>query len=158
MILALFIVNRTILMFKNFIILKFQQPQYENLHKTNVKHLNYKLYYQQLHVKCLCNFASYWLQAPWGWHDSVETCRTVIICEIIVQIWHSQDRSSWYILITKVNEMHCFSNLFWYRTLHVSDRSTVHHQEYISTVSINTTADAHTLAASSRLNWRPPPI
>ena len=25
--------------------------------------------------------------------------------------------------------MHYFSNLFWYRTLHVSDRSTVHHQE-----------------------------
>ena len=25
--------------------------------------------------------------------------------------------------------MHCFSNLFWYRTLYVSDRLTVHHQE-----------------------------
>ena len=25
--------------------------------------------------------------------------------------------------------MHYFSNLFWYRVLHVSDRSTVHHQE-----------------------------
>jgi len=25
--------------------------------------------------------------------------------------------------------MHYFSNLFWYRTLHVSDRFTVHHQE-----------------------------
>jgi len=24
--------------------------------------------------------------------------------------------------------MHSFSNLFWYRTLHVSDRFTVHHQ------------------------------
>jgi len=23
--------------------------------------------------------------------------------------------------------MHCFSTLFWYRTLHVSDRLTVHH-------------------------------
>ena len=31
--------------------------------------------------------------------------------------------------------MHCFSNLFWYGTLHVSDRFTVHHQES-STVSI----------------------
>jgi hypothetical protein len=25
--------------------------------------------------------------------------------------------------------MHYFSNLFWYRTLHVSDRFTVHYQE-----------------------------
>ena len=26
----------------------------------------------------------YWLQVSWGWHDSVETCRSVIICEMIV--------------------------------------------------------------------------
>jgi len=32
------------------------------------------------------------------------------------------------ILITKANKMHYFSTLFWYRTLYVSDRSTVHHQ------------------------------
>jgi len=29
----------------------------------------------------------------------------------------------------KTNEMHYFTNLFWCRTLHVSDRFTVHHQE-----------------------------
>jgi len=29
----------------------------------------------------------------------------------------------------KTNEMYYFTNLFWYRTLHVSDRFTVHHQE-----------------------------
>jgi len=29
----------------------------------------------------------------------------------------------------KTNEMHYFTNLFWYRTLRVSDRFTVHHQE-----------------------------
>ena len=29
----------------------------------------------------------------------------------------------------KTKEMHYFSNLFWNRTLHVSDRFTVHHQE-----------------------------
>jgi hypothetical protein len=33
------------------------------------------------------------------------------------------------ILIIKANKIHYFSNLFWYRTLHVSDRLTVHHQE-----------------------------
>jgi len=32
----------------------------------------------------------------------------------------------------KANEMHYFSNLF--HKLHVSDRSTVHHQEYLNTV------------------------
>jgi len=37
-----------------------------------------------------------------------------------------------YILVLKVEEMHCFSNLF--DTLHVSENSTVHHQEYLNTV------------------------
>ena len=37
-------------------------------------------------LKYLCNLARYWLQAPWGWHDSVETCSSVIICEIIVHL------------------------------------------------------------------------
>ena len=54
--------------------------------KTCVKHLNCKLYYRQLHLKYWCNLARYWLQAPWGWHDNVETCRRVIICEIIVHL------------------------------------------------------------------------
>jgi len=48
-----------------------------NLHKTCVKHLNCKLYYQQLHLKYWCNLARYWLQGPWGWHSSVRTCRSV---------------------------------------------------------------------------------
>jgi hypothetical protein len=51
-----------------------------------VKHLNCKLYYQQLHLKYLCNLARYWLQAVWEWHDSVETCSSVMICEIIVHL------------------------------------------------------------------------
>ena len=29
-----------------------------------MKHLKFKLYYQQLHLKCLCNLAMYLLQAP----------------------------------------------------------------------------------------------
>jgi len=33
------------------------------------------------------------------------------------------------ILKIKANEMHYFTNLFWQRTLHVSDRSTAHHQD-----------------------------
>ena len=34
----------------------------------------------------LSNLARYWLQAAWGWHGSVETCSSVIICEIIVHL------------------------------------------------------------------------
>ena len=44
-------------------------------------------------------------------------------------IWHSEDRASWYIRISETKKMHYFSTLFWYATLHVSDRLTVHHQE-----------------------------
>jgi len=33
------------------------------------------------------------------------------------------------LLMIKAYQMHYFLNLFWYRTLHVSDRSTVHHQD-----------------------------
>ena len=50
-------------------------------------------------------------------------------CKFLSLFWNSEDRASWYILIIKTNEMHYFSNLFWCRTLHISDRSTVHHQE-----------------------------
>jgi len=66
--------------------LRFQRLKYENLHKIYVKHVNGKLYYQQLHLKYLCNLAGYWLQDPWGWQDRVETCRSVTICEIIVHL------------------------------------------------------------------------
>jgi len=60
------------------------------LNKTSVKHLNCKLYYQQLHLKYWCNLARYWLQAVWGWQDSVETCSNMIICDIIVCISWSE--------------------------------------------------------------------
>jgi hypothetical protein len=43
-------------------------------------------YYQQLYLKHLCKLARYWLQALWWWHDSVETCSSVIICEIVVHL------------------------------------------------------------------------
>ena len=39
-----------------------------------------------MHFKYWCNLARYWLQAAWGWHNSVETCSSVIICEIIVHL------------------------------------------------------------------------
>jgi len=44
-------------------------------------------------------------------------------------IWHSEDRASWYILIIKPTRCTDFSNLFWNRSLHVSDRFYFHHQE-----------------------------
>jgi len=39
-----------------------------------------------MQLKYLCNFTKHWLQAPWGCHDSVETCRIVILCELIVRL------------------------------------------------------------------------
>ena len=66
------------------------------VHKTYVKHLDCRLYYQQLHLKFLCNLARYWLQAAWGWHNSAETCSGVIICEIIVNLLVSLQNKCWY--------------------------------------------------------------
>jgi len=42
--------------------------------------------YKIMHLKYLWNLARYWLQVPWGWHDSVETRGSVIICEIILHL------------------------------------------------------------------------
>ena len=47
---------------------------------------NFKLYYQLLHLTYLCNLARYLLRTPWGWHNRVETYRSVIICEIFVHL------------------------------------------------------------------------
>ena len=51
--------------------------------------------------------------------------------------------------------MHYFSNLFWYRTLHVSDRFTVHHQEssaVYTAIGICHTGYADCLLVRSRWN------
>ena len=50
----------------------------------------------------------------------------------------------------KTNEIHYFKNLFWYRTLHVSDRFTVHDQEssnVYAAVGIRQTVYADSLLA-----------
>jgi len=52
--------------------------------------------------------------------------------------------------------MHYFSNLFWYRTLHVSDRLTVHHQEsstVYTAIGICHTGYADCLLARSGWSW-----
>ena len=46
--------------------------------------------------------------------------------------WRSDDRASWYILIIKPTRCTKFSNLFWNKILHVSDSSSVHHQEFFT--------------------------
>ena len=51
--------------------------------------------------------------------------------------------------------MHYFSNLFWYKTLHVSDRFTVHHQEsntVYTAIRICHTVYADCLLARSSIN------
>ena len=72
---------------------------------TYIIHLNFKSYYQQLHLKCLCNLARYWLQALWRWHDSVEACRSTIICETSVQM----------LVILQINRIRFGSFELWLR-------------------------------------------
>ena len=55
------------------------------------------------------------------------------------------------ILIMKANEMHNFSNLFDKSTRRVSDRSTVHHQEYLNTV--HTIGICHASSVGCLLAW-----
>ena len=62
-------------------------------------------------------------------------------------IWHSEDSALWYILIIKTNVMHYFSNLFWRKTLKVTVRFTVHHQE--SSTVYTETGNCHTGYADS---------
>jgi len=89
-----------------------------NLHKAYVKHLNCKLYYQQLHLKYLCNLARYRLQTPWGWHNSVETCSSVIICEIIVHLLVTVQNNSNRVFIKRY-----FFGLYAFNRLHAHDYS-----------------------------------
>jgi hypothetical protein len=57
------------------------------------------------------------------------------ILELVNILPHSPEADSvTWILIIKANKMHNFSNLFDKVFLHVSDRSTAHHQEYLNSV------------------------
>jgi len=47
-------------------------------------------------------------------------------------IWRLCDRASWQISHNKPTRCTNFSNLFWNKTLHVSDSSSVHHQEFFT--------------------------
>jgi hypothetical protein len=74
--------------------------------KTYVEHLNCKLYYQQLHLKYLCNL------------NSVETCRNVIICEIIVHLLVIVQNKRTKQNKTKIIKLYCFVynkfvDVFW---------------------------------------------
>jgi len=54
--------------------------------------------------------------------------------------------------------MHYFSNLFWYRTLHVSNSFSVYHQEsstVYTAIGICHTGYADCLLAGSGWNWVP---
>jgi len=46
-------------------------------------------------------------------------------------VWNllQYERGTFLILVIKTNNMYYFSNLFWYRTLHILDRFSIHHQE-----------------------------
>ena len=79
--------------------------------KKKIRTLNHICQYLQSHTKhtLLRSFVSFQLVSiPNTSHIQKHEC----IQELSSLIWHSEDRASWYILIMKANEMHCFSNLF----------------------------------------------
>jgi len=56
-----------------------------------------------------------------------------LLMKSTVTVWHSGDRVSWQILIKKNQADALISQIyFWNKTLHVSDSSSVHHQESIT--------------------------
>jgi hypothetical protein len=58
--------------------------------RTGIKHVWNILIVNCIANSCFWNTGVTWqgiaLQAVWGWHDSVETCSSEIICEIIVPL------------------------------------------------------------------------
>ena len=95
------------------------------------------------------------LPAPFGAFRAMAVCRfntltgdlRYICIYIYIYIWNSEDRASWYILIIKPKRCTNFSNLFFLnRSLHVSDRFSVRHQE--STTVYTATDVCHTVLNS----------
>ena len=99
-----------------------------------------------------CRLSSNWMRLiesyrmPWGWtgmlnHWTALQCSgqqlvtkyvMLVLSQMITtskRIWHSEYRASWYILIIKPTRCTNSQINFWNRTLHVSDRFSVHHQE-----------------------------
>ena len=82
-------------------------------------------------------------------------------CELLYKVWKAVMCLRVYrylrnILIINTNEMHYFSNLFWHRTPHVSDRFTVHHQEsstVYTAIGVCHTGYANCLLARSGWNF-----
>jgi hypothetical protein len=98
----------------------------------------------------------------WDWTDfrsarpvmahAATTSRLLIF---ILRNWRSEDGASWYILIVSQREAPISQIYFWNRTLHVSERFSVHHQEnstVYTTIGICHTGYADCLLAGSGCN------
>ena len=112
--------------------------------------------YQQLHLKYLCNLARYQLRAPWGWHDSVVTCRSVAICEIIVHLLVIVQNNTAIIVRGPSRRKYCYSDTndqgFWNFLVRTTDNSegllkttdfsekriSIHKIKYMDTESLST--------------------
>jgi predicted phage tail protein len=84
---------------------------------------------------------------------------TAVYRDLVQQIWHSADRASWHILIIKTNKMPSSQIYFWNRTLHVSGRVSVYHQEsstLYTAIGIRHTGYADCLLARSGWNSAKP--
>jgi len=57
---------------------------------------------------------------------------SVNLSKFCSHLWHSWDLASWQFSYNKSTRCTNFSHLFWRETLHVSDSSSVHHQEFFA--------------------------
>ena len=57
---------------------------------------------------------------------------SVNLSKFCSHLWHSWDLASWQFSYNKSTRCTNFSHLFWRETLHVSDSSSVHHQEFFT--------------------------
>jgi hypothetical protein len=99
------------------------------LHDMSILHSEPQARYKTIHVlaKIIPSVKlQYMLYLNYTWQVAAIT---IFHRNSQLEFWHSEDRALCYILIIKTNDMHYFSNLFWYRTPHVSDRFTVRHQK-----------------------------
>jgi hypothetical protein len=87
-------------------------------------------------------------------------CGSPIQCRVpeynVPQILRLCDCASWQILIIKPTRRTNFSNLFWNETLHISDSSSVHHQEFftVHTVMVYVMTVCRQLSSRIRMELR----
>jgi hypothetical protein len=97
-------------------------------------------------VNCITNSCIWNACVTWqGWHDSVETCRSVIICKMIVRCW-----SQYKIIIIKKN---IFFHLFSHRNGHSLNQLIMKSASLQGVMSVWLAAGTRELISRGRTYW-----